>query len=99
MSTKTKERKSKETYRQCVMASVKGCQQYVAWLPTKDVKIGRIIRIDGIDGNWKIIDAGTPRPDFIVEAYAENGRKGLPDGQGPSTPMRDAEAQYRKGQA
>jgi hypothetical protein len=55
----------------------------------KGVKIGRVIRIDGIEGNWKIIDAGTPRPDYIVEAYAENGRKGLPDGQGPSTPMRD----------
>ena len=97
MATKTKERKSKETYRQCVMVSVKGHQQYVAWLPTKEVKIGRVIRIDGIDGNWKIIDAGTPRPDYIVEAYAENGRKGLPDGQGPSTPMRDADEQRRKG--
>jgi hypothetical protein len=71
------------------MVSTKGGLQYVAWLPSKEVKIGRVIRIDGIEGNWRIIDAGTPRPDYIVEAYAENGRKGLPDGQGPSTPMRD----------
>jgi hypothetical protein len=79
------------------MVSAKGHQQYVAWLPSKEVKIGRVIRIDGIEGNWKIVDAGSPRPDYVVEAFAENGRKGLPDGQGPSTPMRDAEAQYRKG--
>lgn len=97
MSTKTKERKSKETYRQCEMISVPGGKRYVAWLPTKEVKIGRVIRIDDVEGIWKIVDAGTPRPDYIVEAYAENGRKGLPDGQGPSTPMRDADEQRRKG--
>jgi len=75
MSTKTKERKSKETYRQCVMRA--GGAEYVAWIPSKMVQIGKHILIDSQPGRWLIVSAGDPRPAYIVEAYAENARKGF----------------------
>ena len=83
MSTKTKERKSKETYRQCVMKPALKpdgpVAEYVAWIPSKFVQIGKRIIIDSMpmSGGWLIVSAGDPRPAYIVEAYAENARKGF----------------------
>lgn len=50
--------------------------EYVAWLPSKLVKIGNHVRIDSKPGLWLIIQAGDARPAYIVEAWAENARKG-----------------------
>lgn len=98
MSTKTKERNSKETYRQCVMRLAADSAEkppldnerilvigghgrteyeYVAWIPSRMVQIGKHILIDSVPGRWLIISAGDPRPAFVVEAFAENARKGF----------------------
>lgn len=111
MSTKTKERNSKETYRQCVMRLAAGSTEkppmdnerilviggegktdyeYVAWIPTKMAVIGKHILIDSVPGRWLIVQAGDPRPAFIVEAYAENARKGFESVTGHE--------QFKKGQ-
>lgn len=101
--TIVKERRSNETYRQCVMRLAPGSTEsppegidgffviggdqrieyeYVAWIPTKMVQIGKHILIDSVPGRWKIIQASDPRPAYIVEAYAENARKGFPSVSG-----------------
>lgn len=72
------------TYRQCELtqAIAGGHRRHVAWLPSDDVRIGRIIRIDDIDGTWRIDSAGTPRDAEIVLAYEANGRRGFPSVSG-----------------
>lgn len=89
MTTATK----RETYRQCVLhASVPGgCREHVAWLPSRLARVGRYVVIDDpvyAGTRWLIISAGEARSAEVAEAYAEHGRVGLPDGEGPSTPMR-----------
>lgn len=85
MTTTTKTRPSKQTYRQCVLTQES--KEYVAWIPTQLVRINKHIRIDGLEGRWKVASAGDPKLEALVDWYAEHARKGLPDGSGPSTPM------------
>ena len=37
---------------QCELRS--GKRRYVAWIPTESAKIGRVVTIDDIDGEWTV---------------------------------------------
>lgn len=90
--TKTKARPSKQTYRQCVLhrSIPTGVAEHVAWIPSELARVSKIVKIDEFPGcRWSIVSVGSPISEELAQAYAEHGRKGLPDGAGPSTPMPD----------
>lgn len=78
-----------DTYRQCTFQQISpsGFFEYVAWIPSDEVRIGRVVRLDGVKGNWKIISAGLPRDKDIVESYNKNSRKNF----GSIAPSKGAE--------
>jgi hypothetical protein len=43
-----------------------------------EYRVGRVVRIDGHDGEWKIVSQGEARNRELVEAYGDNARRGLP---------------------
>lgn len=76
--TTVKEKQSKGSYRQCVLVKEGTLGEYVAWIPTKRVAVGKHVLIDSMPGRWKIVSAGDAKPAYIVESYADNARKGFP---------------------
>jgi hypothetical protein len=72
-------------YRQCELrqpnATGDGVLRYVAWLPA-EYRVGRVVRIDGQPGEWKIVSQGEARNRDLVEAYEANARRGLPSVSG-----------------
>lgn len=92
--TKIKNRPSKQTYRQCVLhrSISKGVSEHVAWIPSELARVGRFVKIDEFpDCRWRVISVGSPISEELAQSYSEHGRKGLPDGAGPSTPMPDVQ--------
>jgi len=93
-STTTKE----EMYRQCVLhdGDARRYREYVAWIPSGKARVGAVLKIEGVPGEWRVVSAGEPRAASIVAAYDDHARKGLNDGHGPSAPMRDAQDRYAR---
>lgn len=50
---------------------------HVAWIPSQFAKVGRRLRIDGLDGDWIVSERYDSKPAEYVEAKAREHRRAL----------------------
>jgi hypothetical protein len=57
---------------QCKMVRVEDGVSRVAWLPSKKARVGGVITIDGIPGNWRVVERWSTKPSEQVLADSQD---------------------------